>query len=272
MLDRGLTAWGTMTGNGPPCHPRLAETMRDLVERYDQAILSPAARRLYGGSGFFNVGDWSGSPGGLGEAARRLVGLHLEVDPPAAARAVRRVLDVGCGLGAGAAMMTDHYPQATVVGVNLSPAQLARAVAAAPRARFAAMDAVRLAVADDAVDRLHCVEAAFHFDSRDAFLAETRRVLRPGGKAVLTDITFRRPYLDSVPAANIWQGADEYHRRCRAAGLEVESLEDITETTLVPFHRHLRDHGMALEAALQQRAQAAYYRVVLGKAGTYGHA
>lgn len=239
--------------------------MTALAARYDEAMLSPASRRLYDGSGFFNVGDWSGAPAGLGEAARRLVGLHLAVDPPAAARAVRTVLDVGCGLGDGAAMMSAHYPGALVIGVNFSPAQLARAVAAAPGARFAAMDAVRLAVADDTIDRLHCVEAAFHFDSRDAFLAEARRVLRPGGKAVLTDITFRRPYLGSVPEANIWHGEEEYRRRCRAAGLEIESLDDITQTTLVPFYRHLQASGMAMEAALQRRAQAAYYRVVLAK-------
>jgi ubiquinone/menaquinone biosynthesis C-methylase UbiE len=125
------------------------------------------------------------------------------------------------------------------------------------------MDAARLAVADGSVDRLHCVEAAFHFDSRDAFLAEAARVLRPGGKAVLTDITFRRSYAGGVPAANVWEGEDEYRRRCEASGLQVERLEDITGRTLVPFFEHLEAKGLGAQASHQRRAMAAYYLVVL---------
>jgi ubiquinone/menaquinone biosynthesis C-methylase UbiE len=241
-------------------------TAASLASRYDAAILDPAARALYQGSGFFNVGDWRGNPVGLGEAASRLVQLHLSVDPPAVADSVQAVLDVGCGLGAAAAMMAEHYRNSAVVGVNLSPDQLACAAVAAPRARFAAMDAVRLAIADGSIDRLHCIEAAFHFDSRDAFLAEIARVLRVGGKAILTDITFRRSYAGGVPAANVWQGEEEYRSRCEAAGLRVEQLADITERTLAPFFRYLEEQGLPAQAAHQRRAMAAYYFVVLGRA------
>lgn len=240
-------------------------SQQGLAVRYDAAIFDPAARAIYDGTGFYNVGDWRDAPGGLGEAARRLVGMHLAVDPPAVAAEVARVLDVGCGLGAGAAMMADHYPGAVVVGVNLSQVQAQWAAKAAPRARFSVMDAARLAIADGTIDRVHSVEAAFHFDSRDAFLAELRRVLRPGGKAVLTDIAFRRDLGGGVPAANIWTGEDEYRRRCEAAGLAVARLEDITERTLTPFFAHLRACGRGAEAVLQRRAMAAYYFVVLEK-------
>lgn len=243
----------------------MAITTAKLVARYDAAILDAGARALYDGTGFFNVGDWQDGPAGLGEAARRLVGLHLAVDPPTAARAVRTVLDVGCGLGAGAAMMADHYPDAMVVGANLSPAQLAHAAREVPAARFAAMNGVRLALADGSVDRLHCIEAAFHFDSRDAFLAEAARVLKPGGKAVLTDITFRRSYGGGEPKANVWEGEAEYRRRCEAAGLNVDQLTDITRRTLLPFFRYLNDKGFGAQAAHQRRAMAAYYLVVLSR-------
>lgn len=240
-------------------------TDTSLVARYDAAILDPRARDLYDGTGFFNVGDWQDGPEGLGEAARRLVRLHLAVDPPETAAAIRMVFDVGCGLGAGAAMMAEHYRNALVVGANLSPTQLVRAARAAPAARFAAMNGVRLAVADAAIDRLHCVEAAFHFDSRDAFLAEAARVLKPGGKAVLTDITFRRSYGGGEPLANVWQGEAEYRRRCETAGLNVDKLTDITGRTLLPFFRHLEEKGLRAQAAHQRRAMAAYYLVVLSR-------
>jgi ubiquinone/menaquinone biosynthesis C-methylase UbiE len=238
---------------------------RSLTARYDAAILDPRVRALYDGRGFFNVGDWSGGASSLGEAARRLVELHLALDPPEVAAQVAAVLDIGCGLGAATEMMTAHYPNALVIGANHSPTQLACAAAEAPDARFAAMDAARLALADASVDRVHCIEAAFHFGSRDAFLAEVRRVLRPGGKAVLTDITFRRGYGGGVPPANIWQGETEYRRRCESAGLAVEQLEDITGRTLAPFFAHLRTAGLGAQAARQSRAMAAYYLVALSR-------
>ena len=127
------------------------------------------------------------------------------------------------------------------------------------------MDAVRLAVGDACVDPVHSIEAAFHFDTRDSFLAEARRVLRPGGKVILTDVTYRRALADWAPEANIWSGEGEYRRRCEAAGLEVERLEDITDRTLKPFFAHITAHGYGAEAVIQRRAQAAYYFVVLRK-------
>lgn len=257
-----------MTANSHPSYPQGAEpavTAGAAVERYDAAIFDPAARDIYGGQGFYNVGAWQGAADSLGEAARRLVAMHLTVDHGADAEAASLVLDVGCGLGEGARMMAAHYPNALVVGVNFSQAQLAWAAREAPEARFAAMDAVRLAFPDACADRVHCVEAAFHFDSRDAFLAEARRVLRAGGRAVLTDITFRRPYGRAIPAANIWCGQEEYLARCRAAGFEVERMKDITNRTLTPFFDHLAQKGRAAEAVLQRRAMAAYYFVVLRK-------
>ncbi len=216
-------------------------------ERYDAAIFDPAARTLYDGTDFFNVGDWSpgpdGPPASLGQAAKALVERHLRADADDEARRSNVVLDVGCGLGSGAALMGAHYPNALVLGINLSAVQAIHAARTAPGARFAAMDAARLAVGPDRVDRVHCVEAAFHFDSRDDFLNELRRVLRPGGKAILTDILFRRGLGEDVPARNIWIGENQYRARCAQAGLEIELLQDITEWTLLPFYAFLEAQG-----------------------------
>lgn len=240
-----------------------------FVQRYDAAILDPDARSIYDGSDFYNVGDWSdgpsGRPGGLGEAARRLVQRHLSVDRDDDAAKAAVVLDVGCGLGAGARMMASHYPQALVLGVNLSPTQTAHAARSAPAARFAVMDATRLAVADGSVDRIHCVEAAFHFDCREDFLVEAHRALRPGGLVIVTDILFRRGYGESIPPRNIWTGLDAYAACCGRAKLTVDKLVDITADTLTPFYAYLAMHGRRAEAVLLRRSQTAYLFAVLRK-------
>jgi MPBQ/MSBQ methyltransferase len=238
-----------------------------FARRYDRTILDPDVRLLYDGSDFFNAGDWTASgaqaPSALGEAARRLVERHLAIDPPKTAAAMRTILDIGCGLGPATRMMAHHYPAALVVGINISPAQLAYAARAAPSpARFAAMDAVRLAVATASVDRIHAVEAAFHFASRLDFLREAHRVLRPDGKLALSDILYRRR-LPDVPVENLWRDAADYKAKCEAAGFVVESFEDITGHTATPFCNYLEGAGKKAHARALRRAIEAYYFVVL---------
>jgi MPBQ/MSBQ methyltransferase len=240
--------------------------VRSFVRRYDRAILDPAVRALYGGTDFYNHGDWSvgpdGPPRGLGEAACRLVDRHLAVDPPECAGRIGVVLDVGCGLGPSTKIMARRYPATLVLGVNLSAAQLRRAVATPSAARFAAMDAVDLAIASNAVDRVHAVEAAFHFDTRLGFLREAHRVLRPGGKLVLSDILYSRRVF-GVPEENYWLDEADYREQCAGAGFVVESLEDITHDTVEPSCDYLAAKGRQAFAKALRRAIDAYWFVVL---------
>ncbi len=247
----------------------MARSRPNLASRYDAGILDPEVRRTYDGTDFYNLGDWgphpAGPPEGLGEAAHRLVEMHLRADDDDEAKRSTLVLDVGCGLGAGAAMFGAHYPQALVVGINFSPVQSLHCAGKVAGARFAVMDAARMAIAPGCADRVHSVEAAFHFDSRDDFLGEVRRILRPGGKAIVTDILFRRPFGFGIPARNIWVGEDEYAARCGRAGLEVEALEDITDRTLKPFCAFVNRNGLGLRAGPLERAADAYVLAVLRK-------
>ena len=255
------TATGDAAGSDTPTAP-------ELVERYDRMILDPGMRDLYGSTGFYNVGEWSRHPASLPEACHALVERHLD-EPGTRPEAGTpwRLLDAGCGLGAGTQLAARHYPGAEVLGINISPTQIEYARHHYPGPEYRVMDASALDLPDASVDRIISVEAAFHFDSRASFLRGARTVLKPGGRMILSDIIFRPgPWACawSVPDANAVQGLDAYAAICRDAGYVVESVEDITEWTWFGFCRYLqRMEGMESFAADLRHAVRAYLLVSL---------
>lgn len=113
------------------------------------------------------------------------------------ARPGQLVLDAGCGRGDTTARLAAAGCRA--LGVDIQPAQIDQARRRFG-ARFAVADATALPqqaaempLTDGSFDRVHCLEAAFHFghEGRRSFLSESFRLLRPGGRLVLVDVTSR---------------------------------------------------------------------------------
>ena len=99
-------------------------------------------------------------------------------------RAGLRLLDVGCGPGTLHARLQREHG-AWVVGVDTSLGMLAEA--RQQRAgRYAQADAQALPLVDAAFDRVMANHMLFHVPDQDQALREMRRVLRPGGRLVLT--------------------------------------------------------------------------------------
>jgi 2-polyprenyl-3-methyl-5-hydroxy-6-metoxy-1,4-benzoquinol methylase len=97
-----------------------------------------------------------------------------------------RVLDVGCARGGFCRALADRG--ANVTGVDLSPraVELARERVAGTSARIEVADAYELPFADDSFDVVSALETPHHVADVDALLAECARVLRPGGRIVLS--------------------------------------------------------------------------------------
>ena len=210
----------------------------EFSQAYRQHMNSAPMRAYYGDSEFFNVGYWTPRTQTIDEACARLVTEVVE-----RARDVpRRVLDVGCGPGGTTRSLAERWPAASVIGADLAPYTHARdGLRAGSPARFVAMDACALALPASSVDIVVSIEAAFHFDSRRAFFHEARRVLRPGGTLLLTDILF-----SDASAIGNWmvrsaeRPADprEYAELLGTAGFIDITTTDATDCSWSGFCRH----------------------------------
>jgi MPBQ/MSBQ methyltransferase len=106
-----------------------------------------------------------------------------------------RVLDVGCGIGGSARILARDYGL-DVLGISISPGQIARAEALTPAGlscSFAVMDALALDLADASFDAVWSVEAGPHMPDKQRYADEMLRVLRPGGLLAVADWNRRDP-------------------------------------------------------------------------------
>jgi ubiquinone/menaquinone biosynthesis C-methylase UbiE len=100
-----------------------------------------------------------------------------------AAQAHERVLEVGCGAG----NVLERFPESSRTGIDISFFLLAKARARLGRAcSLTLMNAESLAFPDAVFDKVVCTEVIEHVLHPRQVLAEIRRVLAPGGHAVVS--------------------------------------------------------------------------------------
>jgi ubiquinone/menaquinone biosynthesis C-methylase UbiE len=111
------------------------------------------------------------------------------------------ILDVGCGGGKFTKYIADQRPDATIIGIDLSKPQLARASKLlrgyGDRVRIESGDATQLTFPDATFDGVISYGSIKHWTSQDAGLAECLRVLKPGGPFLVTDADRSATFEDS---------------------------------------------------------------------------
>lgn len=125
----------------------------------------------------------------------RLASVHLLRE--LAGKPVRRLIDIGAGVGAGWADLRAAFPLACIVGLDRSPGMLRMAPPAMARV---VADARMLPLSSESVDAALLVFMLFHLNEPIEGLLEARRVLRPGG--LVGTVTWGSG-LES-PAMRIW--------------------------------------------------------------------
>jgi len=199
-----------------------------IIRRYDNIRSLPELPNFYGQSAFLNFGYWDENTRDQKQACENLMERLLSFIPEKSGA----ILDVACGMGATTSYLLKHYQPQNVTGINISESQIEIAEANAPGCTFLKMNASDMKFKDCSFDNIICVEAAFHFYTRERFLREAHRVLKPGGRLVLSDIlmTFEGEDVNqSRTAQNYVVGPDEYAPILAKAGFEDIEVIDVTE-------------------------------------------
>jgi SAM-dependent methyltransferase len=105
-----------------------------------------------------------------------------------------RVLEVGSGRGGGSRYIARYHAPASVVGLDYSPATVARAKslnADTPSLSFQVGDAERMPFADGSFDVVVNIESSHCYADVPAFAREVARVLAPGGWFTFADMRAR---------------------------------------------------------------------------------
>ena len=154
----------------------------------------------------------------------------------------RAILDIGCGTGYDLRRLSQRYPRARVLGLDIAETMTQRARRRLGRWRrftgrslFACGDAERLPLATASVDMV-VSNLALQWCHPPAVFAEARRVLRPGGLFMFS--TFGPDTLRELRAA--WRAADD--------AAHVHSFIDMHDLGDMLIHAGFADPVMDMEA------------------------
>jgi ubiquinone/menaquinone biosynthesis C-methylase UbiE len=184
--------------------------------------------------------------------------MSLEVTNAARVRDGRSILDVGCGFGGTIAHLNERLSNCELVGVNIDERQVLRARERVKplrenSVRFVTGDACALPFDAATFDVVMAVECIFHFPSRQKFFSEARRVLRPGGTLMVSDMVIvdekaeelaawlarntagQSPWWGSTPATS----SSGYAAMARTEGFSMLADTDITAETM-PTYPYLK--------------------------------
>lgn len=145
-----------------------------------------------------------------------------------------RLIDLGCGPGGTLKYLRERGFEA--IGVDRSPALLAEAKAFGP---VREADFHRLPFEDSFVDGLLCECALSLADDKSRVLAECFRVLKAGGRLVVSDI-FRMKKVDLTVSRPVVQSAG-----CLGGAVDLDMMRKLLLDNSFEVE-HYRDHAPAL--------------------------
>ncbi|MFH1237714.1 MAG: methyltransferase domain-containing protein [Candidatus Aenigmatarchaeota archaeon] len=194
-----------------------------------------------GSSRALNFGFWADGIQNLHQAQQRLLREVVEMSPPSAGE---RVGDIGCGKGPLSIFLAQHYP-VDVVGLDILLDHVncakkdADAQGLSDRIRITVGDAEMMPFLSEEMDRLFCLESAFHYPDKAAFAREAYRVLKKEGKIVLADITCEDRGRLRFPDVT-FTTKDAWKRYLKEAGFSIRKDRSIGGSVYPPLVEYTR--------------------------------
>jgi ubiquinone/menaquinone biosynthesis C-methylase UbiE len=131
----------------------------------------------------------------------------------------RRLLEVGCGVGAQTEILLRHFPEIHVTGIDINDGQLAEARRflatvpwAAGRYDIRKMDAEKLEFDPESFDAAFICWMLEHVPSPSRVLGEVRRVLAPGAPVVCSEVLNATFFIDpySPDTLRYWMAFNDH--------------------------------------------------------------
>lgn len=133
----------------------------------------------------------------------------------------KQVLEVGSGRGGGAHHIAGYFQPASYVGMDIAEHAVAfcQAQHRLPNLKFTQGDAEHLPFPDNSFDVVINVESCHAYGSPPMFMEEVKRVLKPGGYFLITDI-------------RLAQDMRQLKVQLQASGMDLLEEDDITDNVI----------------------------------------
>lgn len=204
---------------------------------------------------FMNYGLWDSQGYNLKEANVRLVDYLF--DKGFAGLPDKKnlnILDVGCGYGEQHSVWNKKIDNSCkLTAIDISEKQIEYARQKNPSVTYEVCDVANISTryTPQTYDTVFCVESAFHYKERQAFFRDVKRLLKKGGRFIISDITLKDSYRPSIvdnifidifsgflhlPSINMIK-ANEWESQL-SSQFKVIEFVDITEQTFPPYYMH----------------------------------
>jgi ubiquinone/menaquinone biosynthesis C-methylase UbiE len=223
-------------------------------------MLSRSSQNEY--SYMLNFGYWSDSATDLYQAQQNFIEEINRILP--LGTDIKNGLEIGCGICGISINLLKGRNNIAMTALDISQEQLsigkknAIEKAVNNQITFCHGDAMNLPFDSVKFDFTVCIESTFHYQDKASFFSENFRVLRPGGYAVLADITCEDVEKVKYRHGNYFDSKQEYINNALQTGFIIESVKDIGSDVFQPLHDHITSFNR------QQRLPSGkYWSVVL---------
>jgi SAM-dependent methyltransferase len=172
------------------------------------------------------------------------------------------LVDVACGTG-GPGLLVAALTGAHLTGVDLSPVGIAKAVARSERvgmtgsSRFVVGTFERTGLPDACADAVMSVDAIQYSLDKRAGLVEMARLLRPGGRLLLTGFEVDPARVAGFPVLGL-DPVDDFNPLLSETGFELESYEESERWNerLLAAYDAVLEEAAALSSEMGERGYA----------------